>query len=283
MAAAFLPTAATSPIASGTFSWQREAWRQSANLLVDEALDHLPLARSVRDSVERREVDYTRAILLLNAQPKLQRNVDEARALLESVRRVDADDDPGVSALYYLARIAAVHADPPDPGRAAALYSALVARAPNHPLAQEAVSKLAILRLYGDLPPADRRARLDEFETAVARLSLPGARRDLHFVLADVLLKFTDDTEGGLRHLLAAEQAGIVRLQLRGETLIQIALLARQLGHREVAIEHYKAFLALFPQDDRAYLLASQVKELESAAALGSAQSVPPAAAAPSQ
>ena len=101
---------ATSPAAPGTFPWQQQVWQESANLLVDDALDYLPPARSARTAAERRALNYTRGILFLNVQPKLQRNVDEARALLESVRQVDADDELGMSALYYLARIAEVHA-----------------------------------------------------------------------------------------------------------------------------------------------------------------------------
>ena len=249
--------------ASGTFPWQLDAWHRSADLLVDDALGHLPAARAIRDPAELRQFDYTRAVLLLNSQPKLQRNIGEARSLLKSVRQTRADDELGLSALYYLARIAEFHTEPPDPAGAAGLYAELIARSPAHPFAQAAVSRLAILQLYGEISASDRQAKLDKFAATADRLTLPSARRDLHFVLADVLLNFTNDQEAALRHLLAAEEAGIVRPQLQGDTLVRIALIARQLGHREIAIAHYKKFLSSFQRDARAFWLAVQLTELE--------------------
>ena len=165
LAAAFhaaVPFAVAAPSAP----WQEDAWRRSTELLVDDALAKLPADRTANDDAERRNLAYTRGILLLNAQPKLQRNVEQARSLLESVRQTRGDDDTGLSALYYLARIAQFHADPGDPARAAALYSELIARAPGHPLAQEAVARLAALRLFEDVPPAEEsgRKRLAGFE-----------------------------------------------------------------------------------------------------------------------
>jgi tetratricopeptide (TPR) repeat protein len=254
-------TAAPGPAPAPT--WENEAWRKSSDLLVNDAIDSLPADASIRDAAQRRALDCTRAILLLNEQPKLQRNIDEARSLLESVRKTRGDDDPGVTALYYLARIQEFHADPPDPAKAIALYEQLIALAPGNPLAQAAVSRLAILRIYEDVAAPERQARLDAFEAAAGRLSLPAAQRDLHFVLAEALLNFTGDKEGALRHLLAAEQAGIVRQQLAGDTMVRIALLARQLGHRDIAIEHYNKFLSLYKRDARAYLLSEQLKDLE--------------------
>ena len=112
------------------------------------------------------------------------------------------------------------------------------------------------------MPPPERRKRLDEFEAAAGRLDLPGPRRDLHFVLAEVCLSVMDDREGALRHLLAAEEAGIASLQLAGDTQVRIALLARQLGHREIAVAHYRKFLSLFERDGRSPLLTAQLQEL---------------------
>ena len=280
MAGVLLPGSAA-PSAPGTPPWQPSTWRQAADLLVDAALDKLPSARSAHDNAERRELDYARGILLLNAQPKLQRNVDESRALLESVRQGRSDDEPGLNALYYLARIAEYHTDPPDLSKAADLYSQLIAAAPGHPMAQAAVAKLAILRLYEELAPAARQERMEAFERTASHLSVPSARRDLYFVLADASLALMNDSEGALRHLLAAEEAGIAGLQLAGETQVRIALLARQLGHREIAIAHYEKFLSLFQRDGRAYVLAAQLRELKSADA-GPAAPAFPGSAAPS-
>ncbi len=248
------------------FSWQGKTWQRAADLCVDDALAQLPPGRPAAGASERRELDYTRGVLLLNAQPKTQGNVHQAQQLFESVRQTAADDDAGLSALYLLARIAEFHADPTDPVRAAALYEELIARAAAHPLAQEAASRLAALRLFEDVSPEERHARLVNFNTMADRLSSAPARRDLHFVLAEALLTFGDDKEGVLRHLLAAEEAGIVSPQLVGETLSRIAIMARELGHRDIAIAHYKKFLAGFERDDRASLLAGQLHALEAEA-----------------
>ena len=248
------------------FSWRNETWQRAADLRVDDALAQLPPGRPTDGASERRELDYTRGVLLLNAQPKTQGNVRRAQQLFESVCQTVADDDVGLSALYLLGRIAEFHADPTDPVRAAALYEELIARAATHPLAQEAMSRLAALRLFEEVPPEERRARLANFSTVADDLSSAPARRDLHLVLAEALLTFSDDKEGALRHLLAAEEAGIVSPQLVGETLARIAVLARELGHRDVAITHYKNFLAGFERDDRASLLAGQLHALEAEA-----------------
>ncbi len=268
-----------------SYPWEEAIWRRAANLQVDEALAHLPDRRKAGSDAERRQLDYTRAVLLLNAQPKLQGNIDQARSLLESVRQTRADDATGLGALYYLARIAQFHADPADPAKAASLYADLIARAPDFPLAQEAVARLAALRLFDNTPPEERRKHLDEFEAAANRLTSAAARRDLHFVLAEALLALTDDREGILRHLLAAREAGIQRQQLLADTTVRIAVLARELGHRDAAIGYYKEFLAAFPRDGRAYLLTGQLKEMEAQAASTPA-TIPtsaPAAASPSE
>ena len=200
---------------------------------------------------------------MLNVQPKLPGNIEQAHTLLEAVRQSRADDETGLDALYYLARIAQFHADPGDAAKAASLYRELIARAPDSPLAQEAVARLAAMRLFADVSPEERRARLDECEAAAGRLTVPAARRDAHFVLAEALLLFTEDKAGVLRHLLAAEEAGIARRQLAADTTARIAVLARELGRRDVAVAHYRKFLAEYQRDGRAYMLGEQLKELE--------------------
>ena len=263
---AIIASPAVPPSSSGpSYPWQESTWQQSVKLLVDDALARLPADRAAGSDAERRALAYTRGVLLLNAQPKLQGNIDQARALLEAVRQARADDETGLNALYYLARIAQFHTDPHDPAKAAALYAELIDLAPGHPLAQEAVARRAALRLFEDVPADEWRQRLAECEAAAGRLTVSAARRDLHFVLAEALLDFTDDKEGALRHLLAAEEAGIVRQQLAGDTLVRIAVLARELGHRDVAIAHYRKFLATFQRDGRAYMLDEQLKALEAA------------------
>ena len=270
--------AAPSPAPAPSYPWQEGIWRQASELLVDDALARLPPDRAAGSDAERRALAYTRGVLLLNTQPKLQGNIDQARTLLESVRKVRADDDTGLGALYYLARIAQFHTDPHDPAKAAALYAELIARSPDHPLAQEAVARLAALQLFENVSPDELRARLARFEAAAAGLHAPSARRDLHFVLASALLNATDDRAGALRHLLAAEEAGIARTQLAGDTMVRIAVLARELGQRDVAIAHYRKFLAAFERDGRAYMLGEQLKELEAPATPAPA---PAATAAP--
>ena len=277
------PDGSVPDAAAPAYPWEKAVWQQAAGLLVGEALAQLPLPRAAGSAAECRALDHARGVLLLNAQPKYQGNIDEARALLQSVRQSRADDDLGLSALYYLARIAQFHTSPPDPARAAQLYAELIARAPAHPLAQEAVAKLATLRLFEDgTVPDERRRRLDEYETAAAHLQAPGARRDLYFVLAESRLLFAGDREPVLRDLLAAEQAGIVRQQLAADTLARIAVLARELGHREIAIEHYQKFLASFQRDNRAYLLGGQLKALQAETPTANLENVPAAVPASS-
>lgn len=185
-----------------------------------------------------------RALSLLNRPPVSAASQDEARELLASLVADGATDEPALAAHYLLARIRHVHQSAPDLALAAKHYRDLITLAPDHPLAQQSVARLALLVLYDPAQKDRIEASLAEMEALAARLTLPEARRDVHAVLADIYVRRIKRPADALRHLEAQLATGAVRLvRMRNNLCLQIAETARELGQRELAVARYRQFL----------------------------------------
>ncbi|MBI5691064.1 MAG: hypothetical protein HZC55_13330 [Verrucomicrobia bacterium] len=222
------------------------AWEEGAQLSFADAARHF--AR-LGDS---REARFGRAVMLVNAQPKTLANVAEGRALFLALRRERADDEPGIGALYYLARIAQFHEARPDLAAARTSFATLVAEHGDHFYGQLARFKLATLALYDAAdtrPPAERLAAA---EALGEPLHHPGIKRDFHLLAAEAHLRFHLSVEHALRHFLAAESGRApVRDVVRAALFLQIGECARELGRHGLARRFYERFLAEFPRDAR--------------------------------
>ncbi len=213
-----------------------------------------------------REARFGEAVTLINLQPKTDGNLDGAAELLTEVAATDATDDLGISARYFLARIAQVHRFEPDIPTALVYYRELSTLDSSHPLAQRAVVQLALIDLFvPDLPPVDLRARYDALQVRGRSLTDPAARRDFHLVMGTVALRFDLGEDLALDHLLAADAAGVVRAGTRRDNFIRIAELARRLHRNELAATYYTRFLEDFPRDIRRLTISERLAAITAA------------------
>lgn len=215
-------------------------WGDAARGLVNDAY------RQFEKAGTHREAQLGLAVTLVNVQPKTSANIERAAAILEVLR---GNDELGITATYYLARLEQVHRFTPDPGKALERYDQLYREHPGHPLAQMGVVKAALLRLYITRLP------FEEVEATGVKLSDPDAVRDFHLVLADAAGRLGLSDEQALKHLLAAEQAGLAKRKTAGDVWIRIGELARLSGKRDLAARYYGKFLEDFPNDQRAFLV----------------------------
>lgn len=208
-----------------------------------------------------RESQLGLAISLLNVQPKTESNLARAEALLREVERGNADDLAGITALYYRARLEQIHRLEPNGEKAARLFEELIARHAEHPFAQVAVVKLALLRLYSQARP-DRRRVLQEVALSGANLTFPPAIRDFHLVLADACARWEVSDAESLAHLLAAYRSGALSGKMVGDVCVRIAELSRLQGQNAQAAEFYQKFLAAFPRDLRSFTVRRRLEGL---------------------
>lgn len=219
-------------------------WLKAARMLPAEAYREFAAAPASR------EVLLGRAVTLLNVPPVAPGNLERAATWLESLR---GDDEVGIAATYFLARLEQVHRMPPNPERALALYEELYRRHPQHALAQMGWVKAAIGRVYE--PGVDFAA----IERSGEGLTDPQAVRDFHLALADAAGRLRLPAEKQLEHLLAVDRVGMARRKTSGDVWVRIAELARETGRRELAREYARRFLAEFPNDQRAHLVRERL------------------------
>lgn len=198
------------------------------------------------------EARFGEAVTLLNLQPKTDANLDRAETLLRALAARGPADDLSIAARYYLARIPHVHRARPDTARALAGYRELAALGSPHPLAQRAVVLAGLLELHEPrISVEERAARHRRVAAAADALADSAARRDLHLVLADVALRQNLGDETVLRHLLAADEAGIARAVTLRDSWLRTAEVARRSGRPEIAVRYYRRFLEQFQSDPR--------------------------------
>lgn len=233
------------------------AWVEGAQLSFDRS------AQAFAQLGPRRDARLGRAVMLLNAQPKTEANIAEARRLFTALRNENATDEPGIAALFYLARLAQFHERAPDLAAARGHYEELVRRHDAHFLGQLARFKLVVLTLYDAADPAAPPARLAAAEGWGAGIREPSIARDFHVHIADAYLRFAGPLERALEHLLAADATGAsVRDLARALLYVQIAECARELGRVEIARRFYGRFLEEFPRDARGTTIRARLAQL---------------------
>ncbi len=226
----------------------RTAWEELSLLNPNDA-QQLFHAAAAHDPASR-EARLGEALAQLNAQPRSEARLADARRLFESLRAENPADDAGIAATYYLARLRQIHDYATDRTPAILAYRALLAAHPGHPIAELAAPKLAILLLYDDVAPAVWDQRAQEIFTLLPQLQSPEARRDTRLILADALIKLRRDHARAyplLAHCLDANL--IVRVQRLNSALLQAAESARILGRNSEAAAYYARYLEQFPRD----------------------------------
>lgn len=226
---------------------EASAWDLVALGLVSEAHDvfedHPPENRTAR---------FGEAVTLINLQPKTRSNLDRAETLFSIVAARDGDDELGVSARYYLARIAQFHRPSPDLPEALRIYHQLAASESRAALAQRALVQIALIELFEPgVPKSEVAARFDRLALRGKALTEPSARRDFNLVMGDAALRFELGDTVALDHLLAADETGLARPITQRDTWVRIAELARRAARDEIAITYYRRFLDTFLRDSR--------------------------------
>ncbi len=239
------------------------AWEQGAQLFFNEA------ERAFREPATRadaagREARFGRAVMLLGVQPKTGANLAEARTLLSALRVEKSDDESGIAALFYLARLAQLHEAKPNLTEARARFRELAEKHPDHFFGQLARLKLAMLALYDPDSGALPAARIAEAEGWGRGITLPSLAGDFHWLMAEGILRFSTDHAPAIEHLLAMERIGTaVRDQTRSNLFVTLGELARIAGRRELADRSYRQFLEAFPRDARSGTIRRRLAEVE--------------------
>lgn len=207
------------------------------------------------------------AAALLNEPPLTEGKIDRAAGLLRDLAGATPANATTLYARYLLARVRHLHQNVPVP-EAEQEYRAVVAVAPQSPLAQIAAGHLALLLLYQrpDLTVPQRLAAARELEAVAGSRTLPDVAVAYYRSLANAALFYGITDERVLHWLRQADAIGPSDELARATLILQIAETARDLGHRAAAIAAYHRFLAeAVPTDQRYNTAKLRMKELEEA------------------
>ncbi len=233
-------------------------WDQATLGLIREAYRNF-----ARQAGPNREARFGEAVTLLNLQPKTGANLDRAASLFTDIIATEPADGLGVSARYYVARIAHVHRTSPDDATALRIYRELADLSSPHPLAQRALVQLALMEIFEPrLDPAEVRVRFERLTARGAALTESSAVRDFHLVMGDAALRFNLGEAIALDHLLAADRVGLARAATQRDTWVRIAELGRRTGRNDIAVTYYQRFLENFPRDSRRRMIIERLAAL---------------------
>ncbi|MDR1305724.1 MAG: hypothetical protein LBK76_10970 [Verrucomicrobiales bacterium] len=222
-----------------------------------------------------REFLFAKAATMLNDPTKTQGNIDAAAAVFQQLADADADDDIGVSARYFLARVLQTHMllqpDKDADGAAIAanqqqaigLYRALFGQHPEHNLAQLGYLRAVTLELYNKTSSEPMAARLKRLSAERPQFADPQMEKNYHLILAQPYLLFNVSKEQALAHYVAADRLGFRRWQTQCDLYVVISDLALELGRRDLAAQYCVKFLQNFPRDDRNYTIRERLAKLQ--------------------
>jgi thioredoxin-like negative regulator of GroEL len=222
---------------------------------------------SRRGATDSRSNRLALAVALLNRQPRTVTVVEEAAASLAALAKEKADDDAGLWARYLEARIAQLHRAPADPAEAARRFGSLAEQYSEHPAGVRAAVKLAVLLVHEPAVEPSRDEGFKRARTLIAALSDRSAQAEGFLMLARAGVFFRRGKQDILADFNAALRAGIANPPLRASALYTAGDLARELGRRDEALAHFKAFVAENRRDQRTNLVREWIAELEGVAA----------------
>lgn len=239
----------------------QKGWQELAGYRAERALEVFDAVKSAADSSTAREARFGRAVALLDKQPVTTAQLNEARRLFTELAD-SGTDDFAQGARFFLGRIAQHHLTTPDAAEARRQYRQLLDEHVDSIWAQTAISRLALLEIYGmnlNDSPANRIARTEEL---LRYMRTPTAESELRYVIASAIFFYRLPASGALKHLLAAERLGRLGWNERREVLVQIAELSRLEGNAVQAAEYYGKFLDENPRDQRHYIVKERLEAL---------------------
>ncbi|MCH8474799.1 MAG: hypothetical protein LAT55_06175 [Opitutales bacterium] len=242
------------------------AWDRLSKLLIIQSIDRFEEAKTA-DPDRVREAHLGIGIAHLNLQPKSRATIETAAEYLQRVKEVEANDEFGIRARYFLGRIEQIHRYTPDWDKAQDIFNRLHEDHPDHPMGELARVRWATIRLY---EPTDRETKAGRFaETEAFRGSFVNSRtrRDYHLLMANAYTHFDHESPESqqliLEHLMAAVDAGIHNRQTLASTYVGIAEMARHVENYPVADEFYGLFLDNFTRDNRVDWVADRRMEIQ--------------------
>lgn len=255
---ALLPGAATAADAAPAAD---SGWQDLASYLFRDAHDAFRQEPRGQDRLRALGV----AASLLNEPPVSPGKVAQAEAELRQLLAGNATDEPAIYASYLLARIAHLHR-PAEIAEIEAAYRAVITAAPGHPLAQLAAGKLALVLLYQrpDLSVPQRLAAAAALAPVAGAAQLPETACAYFRTLAGAALFYDVIDEQVLAWLELADARGTRDVVTVTSLRLQLAEVARALGHREQALGYYRQYLATaLPTDNRYRTAAERMAALD--------------------
>lgn len=238
-----------------------EIWRNGSLLMFKESQRDFENLKE-NSNIDPRETGTGAAVMLLNRQPKTDENAMLAYAMLDEVIAGGADDDLGLMARYYQARVRQYHQQDPDIEEADRIYQELYRQYPETFWGQLAFTKHAALLIMGETDNDAAIAAIDEIEAQQDILTDP-AIQSAHFdMMARAKLFFVEDNDAALDYYTKAWKAGVPSIDRLKDTLISIGTLAEETGDDALAIEVYQAFVDRFIRDKRYYSIKKRLERL---------------------
>jgi hypothetical protein len=227
-----------------------EGWNDLAGYLFRDA--HDAFTRTPAGADRRRALGV--AASELSEAPVSPGKVADVEAQLRRLIADNPADEPATYARYLLARIAHLHR-PAEIADIEAAYRAVIAAAPGHPLAELAAGKLALVLLYQrpDLAVAERINAAAALAPVAGAEQLPETACVYYRVLAEAAMYYDVLDERVLGWLQRAEAIGPHEIMTATSLRIQLAEVARALGHRDEALAYYRRYLATAASTDNRY------------------------------
>jgi tetratricopeptide (TPR) repeat protein len=240
-----------------------EGWQLLAGYLFRDAHE----AFAAGPATDGRRHALGTAASLINHPPVTPGKIARAEGLLRNLVAADAGDEASHYARYLLARIAHLHRAG-GMTEVEAAYRAVIAGDADHPLAQIAAGKLALVLLYQrpELAIPERLAAAAALAPVAGRESLPETACAYYRALAGAALFYGPPDGQVYAWLQRADAIGTADVLVASGLRIQLAEIARALGRRDEALAHYRRFLGeILPTDNRYRTAMERMQELEAA------------------
>ncbi len=230
------------------------AWQLGAQGLFTEAAQAMP------EKATGEETAFTRAVLLLNRQPRTEEDMKTAIQALRDLGHGGATAEIRARSLYYAACAASLQTR--GQSSSGESFAQLWQDYPEEPYGQRALVHLMLLAFDSEEPKAVVLTHCDELEDQAKALTDPMVRSHFHQVAARGYLYLGGEAERALAHLLQVHEVGVARRETLGDLHVSIGQLAAELGRSELAQKHYREFLRLFPNDPRVYTINANLHAL---------------------
>jgi tetratricopeptide (TPR) repeat protein len=240
-----------------------QAWDEAAALMVQES--YSAFSRALDQKIgDPREAQYGLALTLLNRQPKTNGNIALATDLFTRLQTSNPNDDIGISSLYFLARIAQVHEHEPDIAKALTIYEQLVREHPDHFLAQLAIVKISVLKLYTGANVEAKKKALRDIDKMTPLLMEPSLRCEFDYLVGTACIRYRLGDERAMQLLIEADSLGIPIQTAAANARVRIGNLALRLGRKDIAARYFERFIEDSPRDQRAFTIREILSQLHS-------------------